>query len=79
VIVDTKLPRDDEECRLFALYEAASAKEITATFQLLYPGRSLPHETYMELVGALRARRMECNDKRLAIRAHRKKMQELVQ
>jgi hypothetical protein len=77
VIPNTQLPRDNEECRLFALYEASSAKEITATYQLLYPGRSLPHETYMEMVDALRAIRTECNDNMLAIRAHRMKMLEV--
>jgi LmbE family N-acetylglucosaminyl deacetylase len=76
VIPNTKLPRDDEGYRLFALYEASSAKEIAATYQLLYPGRSLPHETYMEMVSDLRAIRAECNDNMLAVGKHRQKMRE---
>ena len=73
VILHTKPPRDDEGERLFALYEASSAKEIAATCQLLYPRRILPHETYMQLVGDLRAIRTKCNDNRLAIAAHHRK------
>jgi hypothetical protein len=73
--LNTKLQKDAEERRLFALYEASSAKEVSITSQLLYPGRDLPHETYMQMVGSLRAVRTECNDNRLAIGVHHKKMQ----
>ena len=71
------LPLDDEGCRLFGLYEASSAKEVAATHQLLYPSHRLLHPEYMQLLGTLRATRTECNDKRLAIEAHRTKMREL--
>ena len=74
---DATLPLDDEGRRLFGLYEASSAKEVTAAYQLLYPSHRLPHPEYMKLVGDLRAIRTECNDKRLAIEAHRIKMREL--
>lgn len=74
---DATLPLDDEGCRLFGLYEASSAKEVTATYQLLYPSHRLPYPEYMERLGTLRATRTECNDKRLAIEAHRTKMREL--
>ena len=74
VPLNTKHPLDDEGCRLLALYEASNSKEIVATYQLLYLGRSLPHETYMRMVDALGSLRTECNDKRLAVGAHRKKM-----
>ena len=74
---DITLPLDDEGCRLFALYEASSAKEVAAAYQLLYPSHRLPHPEYMKLVGDLRATRTECNDKRLAIEAHRTKMRGL--
>jgi hypothetical protein len=74
---DITLPLDDEGCRLFALYEASSAKEVAATYQLLCPSHRLPHPEYMTLLGDLRATRTECNDKRLAIEAHRTKMREL--
>jgi len=78
VPLNPKLPLDDEGCRLLALYEASSSKEIVATYQLLYLGRSLPHETYIRMVGVLGSLRTECNDRRLAVGAHRKKMRELV-
>ena len=74
---DVTLPLDDEGCRLLRLYEASSAKEVTATYQLLYPSHPLLHPEYMKLVGDLRATRTECNDKRLAIETHRIKMREL--
>ena len=74
---DATLPLDAEGCRSFALYEAFSAKEVAAAYQLLYPSHRLPHPEYMKLVGDLRATRTECNDKRLAIEAHRTKMREL--
>jgi len=54
VILETRLPRDDEEARLFAIYEASRAKEHAAASQLLYPSRRLPHETYMKLIVDLR-------------------------
>lgn len=73
----TILPRDDEGTRLFALYEASSAKEIATTYQMLYPRHILSHEKYMELVGDLRAIRTECNQDRLAIGTHHKKLLEL--
>jgi len=78
VPLNIKLPLDDEGCRLLALYEASSSKEIVATYQLLYLGRGLPHETYVRLAGALRSLQAECNGKRLAVGAHRKKMRELL-
>jgi hypothetical protein len=78
VPINRKLPLDDEGCRLLALYEASSAKEIVATYQLLYLGDSLAHETYMKLVGVLRCLRTECSDQRLAVGAHREKMRELL-
>ena len=73
----TTLPLDAEGCRLFGLYEASSAREATATYQLLYPSHRLLHPEYVRLLGDLRATRAECNHKRLAIEAHRVKMQEL--
>ena len=75
--LNTKLAQNEQGTRLFALYEAFSAKEIAVTCQLLYPASRLPHETYLKLEDALRIIRTECNDYRLAIGAHRKKMLEL--
>lgn len=75
MVLNTRLERDDERARLFALYESVSAREIAATCNLRYPGRSLSHETYMELVDAFRVIRTEGNHNRLAIGAHRKKME----
>jgi hypothetical protein len=77
VALQTILPGDDEGERLFALYKVSSAKEIAATYQLLHPSRSLPHETYMKLLGNLTAIRTECNVDRLAVEAHHEKMLEL--
>jgi hypothetical protein len=67
---DTRLPRDDEEYRLLAIYEESRAKEHAASSRLLYPSQSLSHPAYMELVAALHTIRMDCNTKMLAVRAH---------
>jgi hypothetical protein len=69
------LPIDDEETRLFGLYERSSAKEIAATCQLLYPGRNLPYNTYMNILADLRVIRTECNKNMLAVGKHRREMQ----
>jgi hypothetical protein len=74
VTLDTKLPRDDEESRLLAVYAAHRAKEHAAAQQVLHPSQSLPLRAYLELVGDLRVIRIECNEKRRAIGEHRKKM-----
>jgi hypothetical protein len=74
----TKHSRDEEECRLFGVYEASSAKEHTAASKLLNWQNSLSHPAYMKLLGDLRAIRMECNDNMLAIAAHHRKMQKLL-
>jgi hypothetical protein len=74
VILETRLPRDDEGTRLFAVYEASRVKEHAAASQLLYPSRRLPDERYMKLIADLRAIRTDCNDKMLAVRAHHDQM-----
>jgi hypothetical protein len=43
----TKHPRDEEEYRLFGVYEASSAKEHTAASKLLNPHRELSREAYL--------------------------------
>jgi hypothetical protein len=78
VILRTKHPQDDEECRLFGAYEASSAKEHTAASKLLNPHHTLSDPAYMTLLGDLRAIRMECNEDMLAIVAHHKKMREFL-
>ena len=70
--------RDEEECRLFGVYEASSAKKHIAASKLLNWHHSLSHPTYMELLGDLRAIRTECNEDMLAITAHHKKTRELL-
>jgi len=75
VTLHTRIPRDNEEYQLIAAYEASRAKEHAAAGQLLYPRRSLSHETYMKLVSDLQTIRTDCNDKMLAVRAHHNKMQ----
>jgi capsule polysaccharide export protein KpsE/RkpR len=76
VTLHIKSPLDDEAYRLFALYEASSAKETAATYRLLNLNHRLPHREYMTLLGDLRSMRMECNEQKLAIEAHRTKMLE---
>ena len=78
MILRTKHPQDDEECRLFGAYEASSAKEHTAASKLLNPHHTLSDPAYMKLLGDLRAIRMECNEDMLAIVAHYKKKREFL-
>jgi hypothetical protein len=66
----TRESRDDEERRLFGLYETASAKEHIAASKLLNWHRSLSHPAYLKLLHDLRAIRTECNEDMLAIAAH---------
>jgi hypothetical protein len=74
VTLNTKLPRDDEESRLLAVYATHRAKEHAAAHQVLHPSHSLPLRAYLELLGDLRVIRTECNEKRRAICKHRKEM-----
>ena len=78
MLLHTKRPRDEEECRLFGDYEASSAKEHAAASKLLNPHHSLSHAAYMKLLGDLRAIRTECNEYMLAIAAHHREMQSQV-
>jgi hypothetical protein len=71
---DAQLPQDDETRRLLAAFEACRAKELAAADQLSKPRHSMLSPAYTRLVDALGAVRLECNDIRLAIRAHRKEM-----
>ena len=64
--------RDDEERRLFVVYEASSAKEHNAATKLLSPRHDLSRADYRKLLGDLRAIRSECNEDMLAIAAHHK-------
>jgi hypothetical protein len=76
---DTRLPRDDEEYRLLAVYEESRAKEHAASSRLLYPSKILSHPAYMELVAALQTIRRDCNTKMLAVRAyHNKRLDQLI-
>jgi hypothetical protein len=76
---DPRLPRDDEENRLLALYEEARAKENAASSRLLYPDRKLPHTEYMQLVADLRVMRTECDQKMLAVKAyHSRRLDQLI-
>jgi hypothetical protein len=68
----TRLPGDGEEYRLFAVYDASSAKEHAAASKLLYPRHRLSGPAYTKLLGDLRAIRTECNQEMLAIMAHHK-------
>jgi hypothetical protein len=74
----TLLPKDKEDERLSALYEASSAKEHAAASRLLIPHHRLSVAAYMKLLFELRAMRAECNADMLAIGAHHEKMQKLL-
>jgi hypothetical protein len=75
---DITLPRDDEERRLFGVYEASSAKEHSAASKLLNPNHSFSRPAYMKLLGDLRAIRTECNQDMLAIAAHHREKERQV-
>jgi hypothetical protein len=70
---DTKLPPDDEEYRLLAVYEESRAKEHAASIRLLYPSKILSHSAYLQLVEVLRTIRTDSNAKMLAVRGHHDK------
>jgi hypothetical protein len=74
----TKPLHDDENYRLFEVYEASYAKEHSAASKVLIPRENLSHSGYMKLLEDLRAIRMECNQDMLAIATHHEKMRELV-
>jgi len=78
VTLHTLLPRDKEDERLFALYEASSAKEHTAASRLLSPHHRLSNAEYIELLANLRAVRTKCNKDMLAIEEHHEKIRELL-
>ena len=67
---DPRLSRNEEECRLLAVYEVCRAKEHAASSRLLCPDRKLAHEEYMQLVAELRVMRTECDQKMLAVKAY---------
>jgi hypothetical protein len=74
VTLPTRVPQDNEECRLFGVYEASIAKEHIAASKLLNWHHSLSHPGYVKLLGDLRVIRMACNEDMLAILAYHKKM-----
>jgi hypothetical protein len=76
MLQDAQLLQDDETRRLLAALEACRAKELAAADQLSKPRHSMLYPAYMRLVDALGAIRLKCNEKRLALRAHRKKMRD---
>jgi hypothetical protein len=73
---DAQLPQDDETRRLLAAFEACRARELAAADQLSKPRHSMLYPAYMRLADALGVVRLKCNEIRLAIRAHRKKMRD---
>jgi hypothetical protein len=76
VVQDTKPPRDDEERRLIADYEACHTEKLAAADQLSNPRRSMLYPAYKRLVDTLAAIRLKCDEKWFAVRAHRKKMRD---
>jgi hypothetical protein len=75
VTLQTALPRDEEECRLFGAYDASSAKEHAAASKLLNPHHDSSDPAYIKLLAELQAIRMECNEDMLAIVAHHKSLE----
>jgi hypothetical protein len=71
---DAQLPRDDEEHRLLAVFEACSAKQVAPSNQLSHPRHSMLYPAYVRLMDVITAIGLMCNEIRLAFRAHRKKM-----
>jgi hypothetical protein len=71
---ETTFPRDDEEYRLIAIYEASRAKEHAAAVQLLYVSPDLPYGAYMKLVSDLQNVRKDCNEQMLAVGAGHNKI-----
>jgi DNA primase catalytic subunit len=76
VVQDSKLPRDDEERRLIADYEACNREQLAAADQLSNPRHSMLYPAYKRLVDTLTAIRLKCNEKWFAVRAYRKKMRD---
>jgi hypothetical protein len=76
VVQDTKFPRDDEERRLLADYEACHTEQLAASDQLSNPRHSILYAECKRLVDMLAAVRLKCNEKWLAVRVHRKKMRD---
>jgi hypothetical protein len=75
----SKHPRDEEDYRLFELYEASCAKEDAIAANLLIQHHSVSHPSYIILLDDLRAIRTKCNEDMLAIAAHHeKKMRDLI-
>jgi hypothetical protein len=70
----TRVPQDNEESRLFGVYEASSAQEHIAASRLLNWHHSLSHPGYVKLLSDLRVIRMACNEDMLAILAHHENM-----
>jgi hypothetical protein len=76
VVQDTTPPRDDEERRLIADYEACHTEKLAAADQLSNPRHSMLYPAYKRLVHTLAAIRLKCDEKWFAIRSHRKKMRD---
>jgi hypothetical protein len=76
VAQDIQLPRDVEEGRLLADYEACHTEKLAASDKLSNPSHSMLYPAYKRLVDTLAAIRLKCNEKWFAVRAHRKKMRD---
>jgi hypothetical protein len=73
-----QFPRDDEELRLVADYEACHAEQVAAAAELSKPSRSLLYPTYMRLASSLAAIQLKCETISLAIRAHIRKKRPMI-
>jgi hypothetical protein len=68
-----QFPRDEEELRLLADYEACHREEVFAEAKIANPRRSTLYPTYKRLADSLAAIRLECKEISLAIGALIKK------
>ena len=73
VVKDMEFPRDEEELRLLADYEACHREQVFAEGELANPRRNMLYPTYKRLADSLAAIRLECKKISLAIGAHIKK------
>jgi hypothetical protein len=71
---EKKAALGEEDRRLLAIFEDLRAKELAAQDLLVNPRESMLYPKYKLLQAAVTVLRLKCDQVRLAIRAHRKKI-----
>lgn len=75
MLKDERFQADDHEGRLLlAVLEDSHARRDTVAEQLRHPRQSLLYPAYQRLENILEALRVECDDARAALWAHRQKI-----